>query len=97
MKIHQKIKFWSLLGVNGKARGQEMSIFDVFGHLKIFENFGKLVNVKKIYGTPEIFVVANRAAHLLEISANIQKYTQIYKNVHKYTHKYTDIQIYKYT
>ena len=38
--------------------------------------------------------VANRAAHLLKISANIQKYTQIYKNVQKYTHKYTNIQIY---
>ena len=30
-------------------RGREMSIFDVFGHLKIFENFGKLVTAKKNY------------------------------------------------
>ena len=43
LKIHQKIKFWSLLGVTGKSRSQKKSIFDVFGHLKIFENFEKLV------------------------------------------------------
>ena len=43
MKIHQKIDFWSLLGVTGKSRGQEKSIFAVFGHLTIFENFEKLV------------------------------------------------------
>ena len=67
-----------------------MSIFDVFGHLKIFENFGKLVNAKKIMKSLGFFV-ANRAAHLLEISANIQNYTQIYKHVHKYTYKYTNI------
>ena len=47
LKNHQKIKFWWLRGVTGNSRGQEKSIFDVFGHLKIFENFGKLVNVKK--------------------------------------------------
>ena len=33
----------------------------------------------------DVHFVANRAAHLVKISANIQKYTQIYKHVHKYT------------
>ena len=49
--------------------------------------------LEKLWKVNDSFV-ANRAAHLLKISANIQKYTQIYKNVQKYTHKYTNIQIY---
>ena len=47
LKIHQKINFCSVREVTGKARSQEMLIFEVFEHLKIFENFGKLVNVKE--------------------------------------------------
>jgi len=47
LKIHQKINFWWVRGVTGKARSQEMLIFEVFEHLKIFENFGKLVNVNE--------------------------------------------------
>ena len=35
LKIHQKINFCSVRGVNGKSRGQEMSIFDDFD---FFEN-----------------------------------------------------------
>ena len=49
LKIHQKINFWLVLGVNGKSRCQEMSIFEVFELLKIFDFFdffGFLVGLK---------------------------------------------------
>ena len=41
MKIYQKINFWLVLGLIGRSGSQEMSIFEVFEHLKFFENFGK--------------------------------------------------------
>ena len=47
LKIHQKINFCSVRGLTGKYRTQDISIFWVFENLKIFENFGKLVNVKE--------------------------------------------------
>ena len=40
-EIHKKINFWLVLGVIGRSGSQEMSIFEVFGRLKIFENFRK--------------------------------------------------------
>ena len=51
LKIHQKINFWLVLGVIGRSGSQEMSIFEVFEHLKIFENFG---NKKNVPGGPEV-------------------------------------------
>ena len=36
LKIHQKINFCSVRGVTGKSRGQEISIFEVFGNFLIF-------------------------------------------------------------
>ena len=47
LKIHQKINFWLVRGVTGKARSQEMSIFEVFEHLIFFENVGKFVKVNE--------------------------------------------------
>ena len=41
LKIHQKINFWLVLGVAGKSWSQEISIFEAFERLKIFENFEK--------------------------------------------------------
>ena len=46
-KKSSKNSFWLVLGVTGKSGSQEMSIFEVFEHLKIFENFGKLVKAKE--------------------------------------------------
>ena len=39
----------------------------------------------------DVHFVANRAAHLLDINVNIQKYTQTYKNIDKYTNMYINI------
>ncbi len=65
--------------------------------MKIHEN--TKTAIARATGRPrssrDVHFVANRAVHLLKISANIQKFTQIYKNVHKYTQIYTNI--HKYT
>ena len=51
---------------------------------KIHKN--KKTAIARATGRPrtsqDVHFVANRAAHLLKVSADIQKYTQIYKNVH---------------
>ena len=39
-----------------------MSIFEIFEHLKTFENFGKLMNAKDNYETPGIFCRKSRGA-----------------------------------
>ena len=63
---------------------------------KLNENAKK--TIARATGRPrtsrDVHFVANRAAHLLKRSANIEKYTQIYTNVHKYIQMYTNI--YKY-
>ena len=46
-KVHQQINFWFVLGVTGKSRSQEMSIFEIFEHLKTFEHFGKLPKTQR--------------------------------------------------
>ena len=66
-----------------------MSIFDVFGHLIFFENFGKFWDVGESQGNYEklgIFCRKSRGASFgdkceyTEIYTNIQKCTQIYIN-----------------
>ena len=41
--FHKKIDFWYVWVLTGKARSQEMSIFEVFEHLKIFKHFNFFV------------------------------------------------------
>ncbi len=38
-RIHEKNNCWLVLGVARKSRSQEMSIFEVFEHLKIYKIF----------------------------------------------------------
>ena len=46
-KFIKQINFWFVLGVTGKARSQEMSIFEIFEHLKTLKILESCRKVKE--------------------------------------------------